>query len=91
MSIRAYRVKRIDLAKAPSFNLWHDDKLVDFLGRGGWIDGIGGNGGLISIPSEVLEQAIETLPLDEDIVQSLRADIEASKAKGEDWVEYYCS
>ena len=33
MSVRAYRVNKIDYEQEDSFNLWHDDELVEFLDR----------------------------------------------------------
>ena len=30
MSVRAYRINKIDFDKSETFNLWHDEKLVKF-------------------------------------------------------------
>lgn len=33
MSVRAYRVNKIEHKKNPSFNLWKNPKLMDFFGE----------------------------------------------------------
>lgn len=89
MSVRAYRVNKIDHQEANTFNLWHDDKLIDFLdSEYGFYEGLTGNGtGLVELPIEALEEAIKKLELDDDLVNALKRDIEACESG---YITYYC-
>ena len=55
MSIRAYRIIKKEIADQPSFNLWHDDELIDFFKNNGkYSEGLNDNGGgeiEVSIPA----------------------------------------
>jgi len=93
MSVRAYRVIKIEYAQPNSFNLWHDDKLVDFLDREyGFFEGVNEGGGLTEVPVEGLKEALAKpeFELDEYIVEALKRDIEAAEQEGEQYVQYYC-
>ena len=90
MSVRAYRVKKIEHEESDSFNLWHDDKLVDFLdsecnfSAGLTIDGTG----LVEVPVEALQKALEKLELEDEVRKALTEDIEA--CRDDSPVTYYC-
>ena len=90
MSVRAYRVKKIEHEESDSFNLWHDDKLVDFLdsecnfSAGLTIDGTG----LVEVPVEALQKALEKLELEDEVRKALTEDIEA--CRDDSSVTYYC-
>lgn len=94
MSVRAYRVKKIDSAESDTFNLWHDEKLVAFLhildeGRGLNSDCCG----LVEIPVSDLKNAAEKadeLNLDEETVKRLNEDIKIAEEMREDYLTYYC-
>ena len=89
MSVRAYRVEEIRFVKDSSFNLWHDDKLIEFLdGECGLFETLPNGSGLTEVPIEVLEKAIKTLNLDGELVKALKQDIEACRDDG--YVTYYC-
>jgi len=89
MSVRAYRVNKIEHEWGSSFNLWHDDELVEFRDRNyGLYEGMSDGTGLVELPVEALEEAIKTLKLDEDLVKALKQDIEACRETG--YVTYYC-
>jgi len=94
MSVRAYRVRRLEYAKSETFNLWHNEKLVDFLGV--LDDGSGLNNdccGMVEIPVEKLEEAVtkaKELDLDEYRVGTLKRDIALAKRKKTDYLSYYC-
>ena len=85
MSVRAYKVKSIELEGTPTFNLWHSPEEIFTLLH---IDQqLGVSGGYISISKEDVENAFEhtrhndTVP----ILQAILKDI------GEDnYIEYYC-
>ena len=90
MSVRAYRVKKIEHEESDSFNLWHDDKLVDFLdSECNFFAGLTNEGtGLVEVPVEALQKAVEKLELDDELKEALKRDIEAHRDDG--YVTYYC-
>ena len=89
MSVRAYRVIEIKHEPADSFNLWHDEELVEFFDTHyGFYDTLNEGSGITELPVEALEEAIKELKLDDDVVQALKRDIEAGKDTG--YVSYYC-
>lgn len=95
MSVRAHRILKVEYADNPSFNLYHDEKLVQFLDRqnhSGFYSQLSDDGGgVVSVEVSVLRQAIEKaseLELDKDDVKTLQADIEAS-GEGET-IDYDC-
>jgi hypothetical protein len=87
VSIRAYRVNKIEIERSSSFNLWHDDELMDFLEKNDCFAGFQGSG-IVDIPKEILLEALDILALNDDIRQSLKRDIELSQ--DDLFVTYYC-
>ena len=86
MSVRAHRILKVEYAKNPSFNLWHDEKLINFIDTHndlGFYEQMNANGGgVVCVETSVIKDAIEKaveLELDEDTVEQLKADIEASE------------
>lgn len=73
MSVRAYKIITKTLAKEPSFNVWHDDFVLDLA-----YQNIGGeDGGILEFEKERIETAIEEL-------KALKlAGVE--KEEGEEW------
>ena len=90
MSVRAYRVKKIEHEESDSFNLWHDDKLVDFLdSECNFFAGLTNEGtGLVEVPVEALRKAVEEVAIDEELKEAIQRDIEACRDDG--YVTYYC-
>ncbi len=91
MSVRAYRVNKIDHEECDSFNLWHDDKLMEFLDNEyGFYERLNGDGGGIAeLPIEALREALEKVEMDKELKEAIQKDIEACEADG--YVTYYCS
>ena len=94
MSLRAYRVIEVK-SETSSFNLWHDQKLVQFLDKEVWFsDNLNSHGtGLTEVPVRILERAVRMatkLNLGEETVRRLERDIAAVKSTGEKSVTYYC-
>ena len=79
MSVRAHRVTKIEHEQANTFNLWHDDKLVDFLdSECDFFAGLTNEGtGLVEVPVEALQKAVEKLELDDELRKALMKDIKA--------------
>lgn len=94
MSVRAYKVIDLQYAPNPSFNCWHDEKLMNFLAREELYDGRNMDGvGTIEFSVEVLQKALDKgkeLELDEYVCEAIRTDIAWAKMKGRDYIRYEC-
>lgn len=99
MSVRAYRIVKKEVAKDSSFNLWHDDKLIDFLkGQGSAIDEgyqeylSEDGGGTVEVSVHALQKAIDGFPFERGDYRkkAIRADIAFAKKKGNNYVLYEC-
>ena len=90
MSVRAYRVNKIEHEESDTFNLWHDDKLIDFLdSECNFFAGLTNEGtGLVEVPVEALRKAVEEVAIDEELKEAIQRDIEACRDDG--YVTYYC-
>ena len=89
MSVRAYRVNKIEHEESDTFNLWHDDKLVDFLDREyGFFERLSDGTGLVEVPIEALQEALEKVEMDDELKEAIKRDIEACQDDGH--VTYYC-
>lgn len=94
MSIRAYRVIKKELADECSFNLWHDEDLLDFFQENdGYHDYRNDEGGgEIEISTELLEKAVRDFKWeDEDYrLQAIKEDIKWAEENEKEWVIYEC-
>ena len=91
MSVRAYRVIKIEYARPNTFNLYHDGKLVNFFdSEYGFFETLNEGTGLTELPIEALERALAEVPMDEELREALKKDIEVCREEGEDYVRYYC-
>ena len=95
MSVRAHRILKVDYAPETSFNVWHDEKLVEFLDREndlGFYNQMNDNGGgVVSLTVEVLQKVVDQakeLELDDDTVRVLREDI--ASADPDETIDYDC-
>jgi hypothetical protein len=96
MSVNAYRMKRNSSEyESPSFNVWHDEKLIDLLNEEilfyMCLNSFGT--GVVDVPVELLEKAIgsaKKLELADDTVNSLESDIAFAKSNRDEIVTYYC-
>ena len=96
MSVIARRIIEIKTeTEYNSFNLWHDEKLMDFLDtEADFFNQLTSDGTGVSEASvEVLENAVSKaveLKLDNETVANLKKDIAWAKAHDEEFVQYYC-
>jgi len=94
MSVRAYKVVALQYAQSPSFNCWHDEKLMDFLEGEEIYDGRNSEGGgTMEMSVEVMQKALDKgkeLELDEYACEAIRTDIAWAKKKGRDYIRYEC-
>ncbi len=95
MSVRAYRLIEIKLEDKPSFNLWHDQKLRDFLeAEADIFSHLDSDGtGMTEVPVKTLKKAVgkvAELNLDAKTIDQLKKDITAAKFNKDEYVTYYC-
>lgn len=89
MSVRAYKI--LEVEKEPSFNLWHDDDLLDFFrSTGEFSDGTDGNSETcVSVKTIKLALKKKSLWEDDDYrPKQLKKDIKG--LDDDDWVSYVC-
>ena len=90
MSVRAYRIKHIEAEAFETFNLWHNDELVDLLDvyekNGLNTDGVG----IIEFGLDELTEALEIAEQEKtkEILRKMITDVKASK-DGE-YIKYEC-
>lgn len=106
MSVRAYRLISKKVAEQSSFNLWHDDELIDFLKEQRVetpthiIEGFesiaqsseGFDGGSVCVSVRALEKAIKSYPFEANDyrIEAIKADIAHAKKHREEYVVYEC-
>lgn len=61
MSVRAYRINRIERADVATFNCWHDSKLMDFLLEDAWHSNTDDEVRQFEVHTDRIEQAIEMI------------------------------
>jgi len=94
MSVRAYRVIKIETAHPESFNLWHDDEVLGWLEEHtDFLDNLDRDGnGLTSILVEDLERMLAEIgdSLNKDTKERIEADIKFAKSRDDEVIKYYC-
>ena len=93
MSVRAYRQIKQKLSKNPSFNLWNDKELINFLSDNeGYFEYINSdNGGRVEVSTEALKKALKELDdLDDYQRQAIKKDINWANKNNEDYIIYEC-
>lgn len=97
MSVRAYKIRKIDYANNDTFNLWHHNKLNDLLEENGFYDTLVDGTGITEIPVDILEEALKKDLADDNdkeeekyIKDNIRKDIKWAKKRGRDYIQYYC-
>lgn len=90
MSVRAYRVTKMEREESDTFNLWHDNKLMEFLNSEyGFYERLANDGsGLVELSIETLQEALKKVEMDDELREAIRRDIEACQNEG--YVTYYC-
>jgi len=82
MSVGVYRINKLEIEheKNSSFSLWDDNELVSFFEVN--------ESGTTDVHVDLIEMALEKLDLSQDIRESLKADMEFAKSKGQTYVSY---
>ncbi len=91
MSVRAYRINKINYENEETFNLWHDEELTDFFEKEGLFETLNEGSGITELSVETLKNALKEIKdLPNDIIKSLKKDIVWAKKNNEDYIQYYC-
>lgn len=94
MSVRAYRIVKMELAVEPSFNLWSDVALIDFMkSHDGYYEWLNEEGtGTIEISVDLIEKVLSDFDFGDDRweKESLEQDMDFAKSEGRDYVLYQC-
>lgn len=90
MSVRAYRVNEVIRQESESFNIWHDDELIDFLGHELSNQMNEDGAGMVYIAVDTLEKALKEVKLHVYMKKALKEDIAWAKANDVDFVRYDC-
>ena len=91
MSVKAYRIIKIQTVDVESFNLWHDYNIVNLLERGGWLASLDYDGcGLLDLSIGVLREILELDNLEPDTRVALKEDVKLAEQNNNAYVRYYC-
>lgn len=94
MSVRAYRVDEIKMKKSDSFNLWHSEKVCNWLDKNTNffhhlnMDGVGLVEVMVDDLSNLLSQIGDQLDIRER--EEIEDDIKVARERGDDYITYYC-
>jgi hypothetical protein len=93
MSVRAYRVVEIKTG-GESFNLWHDEKVVDWLeNKTSFFNSLNEDGcGLTYLEVDNLKTMLSEIgsEMDEYARKAIKEDISFAEQQGDSYVQYYC-
>jgi hypothetical protein len=93
MSVRAHRIIKIEYADYPSFNLWHDEPIMDFLSaQDGFQDFRNEDGnGTIEFPAQALVDLLASdIALEVYHKEAFEKDIQSVNGNMEEYIEYSC-
>ena len=95
MSVRAYRIIEIKTEDIPSFNLWHDHNLRNFLDEDSDLYSLlaSDGTGIAEVPVKKLKKAVKMaaeLNIDEKTMNQLKKDIKAAKSSKDEYISYLC-
>lgn len=91
MSVRAYRINKIEKESGETFNLWHDRVVVDYLVDSGITSSLNDDlMGIIEIEVKQLREISRLPGLDEDTRSSILKDIKFAVKNKIDYVHYKC-
>ena len=90
MSVRAYRVNKIDIGQY-RFNLWNDKSICDYLSSSGYTETLDMDGcGLIDLPVEEVKQLVNNKEINSSIRMGLKKDLQWARKNNKDFIMYYC-
>ena len=92
MSVRAYQITYLTYEDTPTFNLWHDDELVQFL-EPCIPTSFPYDGGYVEFCTEDLEEALQEAKAKKasrETCETLQRMIAVARTSEFGWVKYWC-
>jgi hypothetical protein len=93
MSVRAYRINKIEREGSPTFNLWNSESILDFLrDEGSILSTLNEDScGQLEVSVELWERVLkEVKDLDEYEIEAIKNDIAWAKENEEEYILYDC-
>jgi hypothetical protein len=93
MSVRAYRINKIELKDNNTFNLWHESKFMNELQNAGYLNSLNeSGGGQIELPVDYIKKILKKKDIfeDEHVKNELKDDIKFAEQLGDDYILYEC-
>lgn len=92
MSVRAYKIITKEIESEPSFNLWHDQDLIDLLQRKGEYDeNIGDSGsGTMGFSVASIKYALKHYKWEKEDYRKDQLEKDIKGLTNDDWIEYEC-
>lgn len=92
MSVRAYKIKKIEWEEDPSFNVWLDDDIMDMISQEIRNTLDEGGGGFMEISIEKIKEVIEDLKKngEPERAEPLQRDVKEAEKEGDVYVKYMC-
>ena len=91
MSVRAYRINKIEQEKKDTFNLWRNQALAEYLCI---FDDLNEGTGISEVSVGLLQEALEEdrkdLPLEDFEIKAIKKDIAWAIKQQNDYIQYYC-
>lgn len=88
MSVRAYKVNKIEHERPDTFNLW-DDKISDWLvAHTEFFSRLDDSGGMSGLDVGEIKRLLNEVELDKDTRKMLEKDIEGKEDC--EWIDYIC-
>lgn len=84
MSVRAYRINEIKYEESPTFNMWHNQELVEYLERENGIE----DTNYFEVSVDSLEKAHLSVSIDDSTLEMINKDIQWAKNNNEDFIQY---
>lgn len=86
MSVRAYKIITKELSNAPSFNLWHDEDLLQIFKDSGMYE----EERFIEIPVPAIKKALEIYKWEDKDYRRAQLEEDILGLSDDDVVEYEC-
>ncbi len=94
MSTRAYRIIKIERAPEPTFNMSHDQKIVDFIRSNDEYfneNSLNEGNGQVDVSVDTLKALLKSgIVLEDSQLEAIRADILFAEKNGDDCITYDC-
>lgn len=89
MSVRAYRINKIEHEESPTFNLWNDRNIIE------WLED---NSDFVNEERDIIELEVSTLTsllksgieINDITQKDIQIDIDWAKKNGEEYIQYLC-